>query len=111
MFDTLEGILGVPIPSFIGEDNLDCLLDAFDLPCHSCHSFRSCHSYHSFRSFRPLGCCSKGEELLSIFLHMAAAFIDTYYSEGVVDGNTLACHHSEAPAAWEDSYLRDTIHN
>jgi hypothetical protein len=42
---------------------------------------------------------------------MAAAFIDTYYSEGEVDGNTLACHHSEVPAAWEYSYLLDTIHN
>jgi hypothetical protein len=42
---------------------------------------------------------------------MAAAFIDTYYSEEEVDDNTLACHHSEAPAAWRDSYLRDTIHN
>ena len=114
MIDTQEGILGVPIPSFVGEDNLDCLLVAYDLPCQSfrsCHSYRSFRSFRSFRSIRPWGYYNKGEELLSIFLHMVAAFIDTYYSEGEVDGNNLACHHSEVPAAWEDSYLRDTIHN
>jgi hypothetical protein len=76
MIYTQAGILGVPIPSFAEEDNLDCLLAAFDLPY---HSFRSMLPFRSFRSIHPLGYFNKGvAELLSTFLHMAAAFIDTY---------------------------------
>ena len=108
MNDTLAGKLGVPTPSFVEEDNLDCLLVASDLPC---RSFRSMPPFLSFHSIHPSGYYNKGvAELLFIFLHMAAAFIDTYYSEEEFDGNTLAGLHSKAPAAYEDCRL-DTIHN
>ena len=104
MIDNQAGMLGAPITSYFVEGNLEGLLNAYDLPCHPFHSCRPCRSFHSLDYY------DKGVELLSIFLHTAAAFINTYYSDGEVEDNTLAGLHSEALGPWEDSHL-DISHN